>query len=226
MQAEPPERYAAHNRPITRSKEAGPNDMKKTQINPFDSKSDNRYKAFEKMRAEAPVHEVAGGRRFAVSQKAVEDGLKSVESFVGSFGNTGSAAEEDTVMAAIPEPRHGKIRKLFNSALGFHHVSRIEPFVRKYSDERLTESLELANRDGDVEIMESFARRIPSAIIAKVLGIPDDRTEGPSPANPRHCLSCIYSRPDKRPRKPHPSRRHTARRLCRSSLGKPPLVVA
>ena len=35
--------------------------MKKTPINPFDSNSENRYKAFEEMRAEAPVHEVVGG---------------------------------------------------------------------------------------------------------------------------------------------------------------------
>lgn len=151
--------------------------MKQTKINPFDSQSENRYKAFEEMRAEAPVHETVGGRRFVVSQKAVEDGLKSVESFVGSFGDMGQAAEENTVMAAIPEPRHGKIRRLFNSALGFHHVSKVEAFVRDYAAERLEESLELATRDGEVEIMESFARRIPSAVIAAVLGIPDDRTD-------------------------------------------------
>ena len=151
--------------------------MKPPQINPFDSKSENRYAAFREMRAEAPVHETAGGQRFAVSQKAVEAGLASVESFVGSFGNTGQAAEEDTVMAAIPEPRHGWIRKLLNSALGYHHASQIEPFVREYSARCLEESLELATRDGQVEIMESYARRIPSAVIARVLGIPDDRTD-------------------------------------------------
>ena len=151
--------------------------MKKTPINPFDSKSENRYKAFAQMRAEAPVHETQGGQRFVVGQKAAADALKSVESFVGSFGNTGQAAEEDTVMAAIAEPRHGKIRQLFNSALGFHHVSQIESFVREYSAERLEESLERAARDGEVEIMDSFARRIPSAVIAKVLGIPGDRTD-------------------------------------------------
>ena len=150
--------------------------MKNSEINPFDSKSENRYHAFEKMRAKAPVHEVAGERRFVVSQRAVTEGLSSVESFVGSFGNTGQAAEEDTVMAAIAEPRHGKIRKLFNSALGFHHVSRIEPFVRDTCSERLEETLAIAHRDREVEIMESFARRIPSMIIARVLGIPSDRT--------------------------------------------------
>ena len=151
--------------------------MKKAQINPFDSKSENRYEAFRTMRREGPVHEVAGRRRFVVTQKGVAEGLASVNSFVGSFGNTGNAAEEDTVMAAIAEPRHGKIRRLFNSALGFHHVSRVEPFVRQYATERLEESLAAAVRDGEVEIMEHFARRIPSAIIAKVLGIPADRTD-------------------------------------------------
>ena len=151
--------------------------MKKTQIDPFDSKSENRYKAFEQMRAEAPVHETSRGPRFVVGQRAVADGLASVESFVGSFGDTGEAAEEDTVMAAIAEPRHGKIRKLFNSALGFHHVSQLEPFVRDYCAQRLEESLAVSRRDGDVEIMQSFARRIPSAVIAEVLGIPGDRTD-------------------------------------------------
>ena len=115
--------------------------MKKAPINPFDSKSENRYEAFRAMRGEAPVHEVPGGRRFVVSQKGVAEGLASVESFVGTFGNTGQAAEEDTVMAAIPEPRHGKIRRLFNSALGFHHVSS-GPLVRSsYHADELMDSL-------------------------------------------------------------------------------------
>ena len=47
--------------------------MNKTQINPFDSKSENRYKAFRQMRAEAPVHETSTGARFIVSQQAVSE---------------------------------------------------------------------------------------------------------------------------------------------------------
>lgn len=151
--------------------------MKKSEINPFDSNSATRYASFQEMRSTAPVHEATGGQRFVVTQRAVLAGLKSVESFVGSFGSTGHAAEEDTVMAAIPEPRHGKIRKLMNSALGYHHSSAVEPYVRQYAGERLQESLAIAAREGQVEIMESYARRIPSAVIARVLGIPDDRTD-------------------------------------------------
>jgi len=151
--------------------------MKKSELDPFDSESENRYAAFEEMRSEGPVHDVLGGRRFVVGQRAVEEGLKSVESFVGSFGNTGQAAEEDTVMAAIPEPRHGKIRKLFNSALAYHHSSQVEPFLRSYAAQCMDATVARSARDGEVEIMESFARPIPSAIIAKVLGIPDERSD-------------------------------------------------
>jgi len=35
--------------------------MKKSEINPFDSESENRYAAFREMRAESPVHQTAGG---------------------------------------------------------------------------------------------------------------------------------------------------------------------
>ncbi len=151
--------------------------MKKAEINPFDSESANRNEAFREMRAESPIHETEGGQRFVVSQKAVEDGLKSVDHFVGSFGDVGQLAEEDTLMAAIPEPRHGKVRKLFNSALAYNHASQIEPFARSYSAARLDDTLARAARDGEVEIMETFARRIPSAVIAEVLGIPNDRID-------------------------------------------------
>lgn len=75
--------------------------MKKARINPDDSKSENRYAAFRELRAEAPVHETGGGQRFAVSQKAVEDGLASVESFVGSFGNTGLRWRRLVILAGL-----------------------------------------------------------------------------------------------------------------------------
>jgi cytochrome P450 len=151
--------------------------IQKTAIDPFDADAEKRYAAFREMRARAPIHEISGERLLFVSQKMVEAALKAVDSFSGSSGNLGDAAEEDTVMSAIPEPRHGKIRKLFNSALAYHHASQIEPFVRKFSGECLDESLRRAARDGEVEIMETFARRIPCAVIAEVLGIPSDRID-------------------------------------------------
>ena len=148
-----------------------------TEIDPFDSNSEHRYEAFSALRARGSAAIVEGGRLFFVRQAAVEQGLKSVDHFVGSFGDVGQSKEEDTLLAAIPEPRHGKIRKLFNSALAYNHASQVEPFVRRYSAARLDDALAECRSAGETEIMRAFARPIPSAVIAEVLGIPNDRID-------------------------------------------------
>ena len=152
-------------------------DAPETVIDPFDSNAESRYAAFAGLRAQGAATAVASGQTFFVRQSAVLQGLRSVDHFVGSFGDVGQSKEEDTLLAAIPEPRHGKIRKLFNSALAYNHASQVEPFVRRYANERLDETLAVCRQRGEVEIMETFARRIPSAVIAEVLGIPNDRID-------------------------------------------------
>jgi len=151
--------------------------VKPVDVDPFDPDSERRYAAFAELRGRGAAHRVATGQRFFVRQSAVEQGLKSVDHFVGSFGDVGEAKEEDTVLAAIPEPRHGKLRKLFNSALAYNHASQVEPFARRYAEARLDDALAQCRRTGETEIMEAFARRIPSAVIAEVLGIPNDRID-------------------------------------------------
>jgi len=146
-------------------------------LDPFDSNSENRYQALSRLRAKGAAEVVPGGQIFFVRQSGVEQGLKSVDHFVGSFGDVGQSKEEDTLLAAIAEPRHGKIRKLFNSALAYNHASQVEPFARRYSAERLDDALADCRTNGETEIMERFARRIPSAVIAEVLGIPNDRID-------------------------------------------------
>ena len=63
------------------------------------------------------MHKLPTGQWFAVSHVAVEKGLKSVDNFVGSFGGQGDLPEEQQILAGIPEPRHGKIRRIVNSVL-------------------------------------------------------------------------------------------------------------
>src|SRR6185369_4384154 len=100
-------------------------------------------------------------------------GLKAVDHFAGSFGTTGAGPEDDQVMAAIPEPRHGKIRKIFNSALAYHHASQVEPFARAIAAQRLDAARAASRRDGEVEAVEHWLAPVPSAVIAQVLGVPD-----------------------------------------------------
>lgn len=151
--------------------------MPPAAIDPFDSSAEKRYEAFAALRSRGSGERVATGQLFFVRQPGVLHGLKSVDHFVGSFGDVGQSKEEDTLLAAIPEPRHGKIRKIFNSALAYNHASQVEPFTRRYAAARLDDALAENVRRGETEIMEAFARRIPSAVIAEVLGIPNDRID-------------------------------------------------
>ena len=122
--------------------------------------------------ARAPLARIAAGPWLAANMASVLAGLKAVEHFAGSFGATGDGPEDDTVMAAIPEPRHGKIRKVFNSALAYHHASQVEPFARELTATLLDDALATSRTRGEVEVVESWLARVPAAVIAQVLGVP------------------------------------------------------
>ena len=44
---------------------------------------------------------------------------------------------EEQLISEIPEPRHGKIRRIINSAIAQHRISRLEPFIRTLCTELL-----------------------------------------------------------------------------------------
>ncbi len=75
--------------------------------------SEERHAALAELRRSAPLARLAAGPWLAANMASVLAGLKAVEHFAGSFGASGDGPEDDTVMAAIPEPRHGKIRRVF-----------------------------------------------------------------------------------------------------------------
>ena len=132
-----------------------------------------RHAALAELRRTAPLAQLTTGFWLASDMASVLAGLKAVDHFAGSFGATGTGPEDDQVMAAIPEPRHGKIRKIFNSALAYHHASRAESFARATATSRLEAALAASRRDGEVEAVEHWLAPVPSAVIAQVLGVPD-----------------------------------------------------
>ena len=132
-----------------------------------------RYAALADLRRRTPLARLAAGPWLATDMASVLGGLKAVEHFAGSFGTTGLGPEDDQVMAAIPEPRHGKIRKIFNSALAYHHASQVEPFARALATQRLDAACAASRSAGEVEAVEHWLAPVPSAVIAQVLGVPD-----------------------------------------------------
>jgi cytochrome P450 len=136
----------------------------------FSRDAAGRYAAFSRLRDRCPVHRLPGGELVAVSHQATSDGVRSVENFSGTFSDSGALAEEDIILAGIPEPRHSEVRRIFLSALT--EVSRHEPFIRTLAEQFVDETLIAAARDGEAELMQGLARRLPSAVIAYLLGMP------------------------------------------------------
>jgi cytochrome P450 len=122
-----------------------------------------RHAALAALRRRTPVARLAAGPWLASDMASVLAGLRAVDHFAGSFGATGSGPEEDQVMAAIPSRGHGKIRKVFNSALAYHHASRAEPFARAIATQRLDAACAVSRRDGEVEAVEHWLAPVPSA---------------------------------------------------------------
>lgn len=119
----------------------------------------------------APVARVGSGAWFVASYDAVRTGLTEVDHFVGAFGNTGALPEEETVLPGIPEPRHGRIRKVINTVLAYHHVVKLEPFVRDQAAGMVDDLVRTAGSSQTVDLCQHLARPLPSTVIAKVLGV-------------------------------------------------------
>ena len=143
------------------------------ELDPFQPMAaEARLGALAAQRRRAPLARLANGAWLATGLAAVRAGLEAVHHFAGSFGATGAGPEDDTVMAAIPEPRHGRIRKVFNSALAYHHASQAEPFARELAGELLEKALATSRSEGEVEAVTSWLAPLPAAVIARVLGVP------------------------------------------------------
>ena len=136
----------------------------------FSRDAAERYQAFSRLRGQCPVHRLPGGEMVAVSHQATADGVRHVENFTGTFSDSGALAEEDIILAGIPEPRHSEVRRIFLSALT--DIARHEDFIRTLAERFVDETVAAAARGGEAELMEGLARRLPSAVIAYLLGLP------------------------------------------------------
>ncbi len=136
----------------------------------FSRNPGQRYEAFARLREGCPMHRLPGGELFAVSHQANSEGIRAVEHFHGTFSDSGALAQEDIILAGIPEPKHSAVRRIFLSALT--DIARHEPFIRELTRTLVDETLQAAARDGEADLMAGLARPLPSAVIARLLGLP------------------------------------------------------
>lgn len=138
----------------------------------FSRNPGERYAAFAELRGTCPMHRLPGGELFAVSHLANSEGIRAVEHFAGTFSDSGALPAEDIILAGVPEPKHSDLRRVFLSALT--DFARHEPFIRDLTETLVDDTVRAAARDGAVDLMEGLARPLPSAVIARLLGLPMD----------------------------------------------------
>jgi cytochrome P450 len=145
--------------------------MAADSFDPYAPSSDERYAAMAQIRASGGVVETPAGYYVATAE-GVATGLHDVEKFVGSFMDTSALPEDDVMISAIPEPRHGRIRRVINTVVAAHRTMQNEPFIRARAL-GLVERALAPRDDGTVDLVAVFDS-LPSIVIAHMLGVPAD----------------------------------------------------
>jgi cytochrome P450 len=133
-----------------------------------------------RIRAEQPVCPTPSGAWYLSRAGDIAATLKDVDTFradlgpiTGLPGGIETIPEDQHFLSEIPEPRHGQIRKLFNSCFGPHRVRAVEPYVRIVCD-RLVDDL-LAAPEPDLHA--GYAMPIPGLVMADIMGLPEDAAD-------------------------------------------------
>jgi cytochrome P450 len=133
-----------------------------------------------RIRQEEPVCPTPTGAWYLSRHADIQVALREVDSFRADLGPiTGLAGveevpEEQLFLSEIVEPRHGQVRRLYNSCFGPHRTKQVEPFVRQVCD-RLVDDM-LAG-DEVVDLHREYAMPIPGRVMAHVMGLPDEAAD-------------------------------------------------
>ena len=160
-----------------------------TDLDPFNPPAqDVRYELMAEMRETCPVASFSEGRWYAATHEGVLTGLKNVDKFVGSFIDTSKLPEDEVPISAIPEPQHGKIRRVINGVLAPHRTMHADSFIYELAHSLLDEAFgseavaggteSAANETEAVavrfDLVKEYVDPIPSTVIAHVLGVPTE----------------------------------------------------
>jgi cytochrome P450 len=142
-----------------------------TSFDPYAPGADERYEAMARVRASGGVAQTPSGWYVATAE-GVSAGLFDVERFVGSFVDTSSMHPDDVMLSAIPEPRHGRIRRIVNGAIAGHRTAQAEPFIRELARALVGRAVDAARASGRVDLVREAVDPLPSTVIAQMLGVP------------------------------------------------------
>ena len=142
--------------------------MDRMIADPLDAGGGVPFDVFAVLRARCPVSQTASGAYFLARYGDVLNATKAIDTFQASLREPGVVVPpEEQLISEIPEPRHGKIRRIINSAIAQHRIARIEPFIEDLCNELLDG---LITRGGG-DLVAEYVTPIPATVIAHLLGV-------------------------------------------------------
>lgn len=134
---------------------------------PLDVTAGVPFATLAELRARCPVSQTASGAWYLARHADVAEATKRIDAFQASFREPGVVVPpEEQLISEIPEPRHGQIRRIINSAIAQHRIGRIEPFVRDLCH-ALLDGLDPTSCD----LVRDYVTPIPATVIAQLLGV-------------------------------------------------------
>lgn len=79
----------------------------------------------------------------------------------------------DSILDSEP-PKHTRLRRLVAGAFARGHVARLRPRIEQIAGELLDDVVTRLDRDGRVDIIETYAEPLPVRVICELLGAPAD----------------------------------------------------
>lgn len=138
-------------------------------FDPLDARAGIPHEGLRTLRREAPVFRTPAGIVYLALQDDVLAATQDIETFVASFREPGVVVRpEEMLLSEIPEPRHGAMRRIVNSAIAAHRLGRVAPFAREITESHLQPIVDR----GAGELIEELVMPIPNAVIAHLLGAP------------------------------------------------------
>ncbi len=133
------------------------------------------YPTYARLRAEAPVYYNAERNFYALSRyQDVRDAMQDWETFSsqGGVALEGSGKAPPMIIAMDP-PRQTKLRRIISAAFTPRRVAELEPRVRQLAQTLLRPLVE----QQDFDFIDDFSGKLPMAVIASLLGVPDSDHE-------------------------------------------------
>jgi cytochrome P450 len=136
---------------------------------PFDPPpADEQLELLTRLRAEAPVVDIASGMRYVTRHEECRAMLRDTQSFSNATGMKAPGVEvpfEDRLLGELDPPRHTLVRRVMVTALAPKLVHAAEPFMRE------TAAALLAPLRGRADLVADFTVPLPNRVTVHLLGL-------------------------------------------------------